>query len=92
MYFLVHDLSTTKYCTTQAPGLEELIVKIVILSKAIYTFNAIFIKLLMTFFTELEQIILKLYGTTRYPELSKQSQEKRKKLETGIILPDFRQY
>ena len=45
------------------------IVKMTILSKAIYRFNAIPIKLPMAFFTELEQKkIHNLYGNTRDPE------------------------
>ena len=49
------------------------IVKMAILPKAICRFNAIPIKLPMTFFTELEQTIQYLYGTTKEPELPKQS-------------------
>ena len=44
------------------------IVKMTILSKAIYRFSAISIKLTMAFFTELEQILLNLHANTKDPK------------------------
>ena len=56
----------------------------------IYIFNAIFIKVIPAFFTELEQITLKFVWNQERPQ-SQSNPEKQNKVG-GIMIPDFRPY